>query len=443
MVSDKTIESVVTDGLCTGCGTCACLCKRDAIEMAIDQRKGIYLARFNIEKCNSCGICFQVCPGREVDFKVLNLAIFGKAPQDFLIGNYLNCYVGHSTDYHIRYNGASGGVVTQVLLFALEEGIIDGALVTKMKEDKPLEPEPFIARTREEIIEASRSKYCPVPANMALRAIIDSKSGESFAVVGLPCHLHGIRKARQVDKDLERRIVLHLGLFCGHTPNFWATESLLRRMKVKKEKVIRLDYRGEGWLGAMTICLTGGQTQTILYRDYHRFTSLDFFTPTRCLMCCDPTAELADISFGDAWLPELRGDKVGRSMIISRTRFGEEILERARVKGCVELYQITLNEAKRSQFGRLYFRKKVLKARFGLFRRKPLFNTSLLKPSLVDYPLSLFPYVNHRVSQNPVLRLLLGKLSVKLIRFYRMPYDIIYYRVSRRFRKRMLEPIPE
>jgi coenzyme F420 hydrogenase subunit beta len=47
--------------------------------------------------------------------------------------------------------------------FALEEGIIDGALVTRMKKDRPLEPEPFIARTREEIIEASKSKYCGVP----------------------------------------------------------------------------------------------------------------------------------------------------------------------------------------------------------------------------------------------------------------------------------------
>ena len=35
-----------------------------------------------------------------------------------------------------------------------------------MKKDNPLEPEPFIARTREEIIEASKSKYCPVPANI-------------------------------------------------------------------------------------------------------------------------------------------------------------------------------------------------------------------------------------------------------------------------------------
>jgi coenzyme F420 hydrogenase subunit beta len=126
----KTIESVVKDGLRTGCGTCVGL-----------------------------------CPRHSVDFKQLNQEIFGKEPEDILLGNYLNCYIGQVTDYDIRYNSASGGMVTALLIFALEEGLIDGALVTRMKKDRPLEPEPFIARNREEIIEASKSKYCPAPAS--------------------------------------------------------------------------------------------------------------------------------------------------------------------------------------------------------------------------------------------------------------------------------------
>jgi len=74
-----------------------------------------------------------------------------------------------------------------------------------MKKENPLEPEPFIARTKEEIIEASKSKYCPVPANIALKEIMDSKSGEKFAVVGLPCHIQGIRKFEEVNKILKEK----------------------------------------------------------------------------------------------------------------------------------------------------------------------------------------------------------------------------------------------
>jgi len=44
----------------------------------------------------------------------------------FTFLHYLNCYIGHSTDYNIRYNSASGGHVTQLSIFALEVGIIDG-----------------------------------------------------------------------------------------------------------------------------------------------------------------------------------------------------------------------------------------------------------------------------------------------------------------------------
>ena len=139
MKKGKTIEGVVKNNLCTGCATCVSLCPNSAIRLIKEDSKGIYLPRINVEDCNQCGICFDVCPGHSVNFKELNLAIFGQEPKNTLLGNYLNCYIGHATDYDIRYNSASGGLVTQLLIFALEEGIIDGALVTRMKKDKPLE----------------------------------------------------------------------------------------------------------------------------------------------------------------------------------------------------------------------------------------------------------------------------------------------------------------
>jgi len=35
-------------------------------------------------------------------------------------------------------------------------------------------------------------------------------------------------------------------------------------------------------------------------------------------MCPDVTNELADISLSDAWLKELRGEKVGEPLIVAR-----------------------------------------------------------------------------------------------------------------------------
>ena len=420
-MSNNTIVQVVKDGLCTGCGTCIALCPKGAIKLTRNENKGIYVPKVNEKQCDNCEICFKVCPGHEVDFKQLNLEIFGKEPKDVLIGNYLNCYIGHSTDYDTRYNSSSGGLITQLLIFALEEGIIDGALVTRMKKDNPLEPEPFIARTKEEIIEASKSKYCPVPVNIALKEILESEEGMKFAVVGLPCHIHGIRKAEQINKKLKEKIVLHIGIFCDHTPNFWGTELLLERMKIKREEVIKLDYRGAGWPGSMKICLKEGE---LLLQDYWSFVGLYFFTPLRCLMCSDGVCELADISFGDAWLPELLDDKIGKSIIISKNKIGEKILQMMKLKNKIEINKVGAEKVIQSQVGMLYFKKKNLNARSKLFKVVPK-NNNLLDSDAMDYLLALFPYLNSYASSKSFLRKILCHIPAKLIWLYGVPYGLL------------------
>ena len=361
----KTIVAVVKSGLCTGCGTCMGTCPVDAIEMVIEHKKGIYIPQLDEEKCNQCGLCFEVCPGHAVDFKQLNLEIFDKEPNDILIGNYLNCYIGHATDSNIRYNSSSGGLVTALLIYALEERMIDGALVTRMKKDKPLEPEPFIARTKDEIIEAAKSKYCPVPANIALKEILKAKEGERFAVVGLPCHIQGIRKAESVDHVLRENIVFHLGLFCSHTPTFLATEFLLWKAGLKPEDASEIHYRGEGWPGGVTISLRNGDR--FFYSLDYLWTNFmgAFFYPARCTVCCEQSSVLADISFGDAWLPEMRkGDNIGASLVIARMELGQELLQRALLQAWIELRETSIEKVKLAQGGFTFKKSMTIRAKF-------------------------------------------------------------------------------
>ena len=420
----RIIEQAVKTGLCTGCGTCAGICPESAITMEINEKKGIYLPKVDKDKCNQCGICLNLCPGHSVDFDELNKLIFGKIPEDFYLGNYEKCYVGHAVDEKIRYNSSSGGLITALLLFMLEEGIIDGALVTRMNKKNPLEPEPFIARSREGIIAASKSKYCPVPANIALREILESDG--KFAVVGLPCHIHGIRKAESLNKNLKQKIAFHLGMFCNHTPNLFGTELLLKRLKVKRDEVTKLDYRGGGWPGYMNITKKG-ENLLLELPDYWAFVGLDFFFPIRCLVCSDQTSELADISFGDAWLPGLT-DKIGKSIIIARTGNAEQLLQHGKNKSLLELVKCRAIEVKQSQISMLYFKKKSLKARVKILRKRMPFNGHLFKPDILDYPLSLFSCINHLISQNRVLRLVLDYIPDNFLSLYKKPFDLLYYR---------------
>ncbi len=391
MKVDKTVVTVVRDGLCTGCGTCVAICPKDAMEMTISKSKGIYLPHVDKQNCNQCGICLETCPGHGVDFDQLNGGIFGKQPEDILLGNYLNCYIGHATDNNVRYNSASGGLVTALLIFALEQGIITGALVTRMNESSPLEPQPFIARTKEQIISACKSKYCPVPANIALKEIINEDG--RFAVVGLPCHIQGIRKAELVNKKLRERIALLLGIFCSHPMSFSGTRFLLDRYGVQPEEVARLDYRGEGWPGHMTIHLKNGIKRLIPHLDYNIFFwGLNFFTPARCALCCDQGAELADISFGDAWLPELVGDKIGTSAIISRSARGEDLLKQAMSKGEITLSSLESDRArgmvaKKEQYGAMS------RLAHLVGKKLPSYRTELPKAKLADYIAALELYL--------------------------------------------------
>lgn len=378
------ISGVVEEGLCVGCGLCYTICPKDAISILVDSDKGIYRSKVDESLCISCNKCLNACPGRSADFRLLNKNIFHKEYDDSPIGSYSRCFAGYSLDNDIRNNSASGGVVTQLLVKAIEAGIITGALVTRMSKDDPLLPEPFIARTREEIIEAAGSKYCPVPLGIAIKELENNKDKGVIAVVGLPCHIHGFRKA-ELNKSLHYNLI-YFGIFCGHSPNFTATKYLLQENKINISNIEKLDYRGSGWPGGMTIKTKDDNTKFIKYGKYWNTGFGQYFFPYRCTLCYDGLAEFADISFGDAWLPEYSTDKIGTSMIVSRTEIGDKFLDAC--GGALSLTNIPGDKVIESQSRMLDYKKKKYHSRksFCQLLKKPVpeYNESRLKPSIIQ-----------------------------------------------------------
>jgi coenzyme F420 hydrogenase subunit beta len=410
MYKEKTIEDVVKNSLCTGCGTCVSLCPTNAIEIARDNARGIYFPKLRHEKCNKCGFCLKVCPGFEIKPKRLSIRVddawqLAESKTAVTLGANTMCYFGHSTDYNIRYNAASGGLITTLLVFALENGIIDGALVTQMEKDRPLSPRPFIARTKDEIIEASTSKYCPVPANTALKEIL-SNDGK-YAIVGLPCHINGARKSEKVNKELKKRIKLHFGLFCSHTDNFCQTEYFLNSNKIKPADVATIKYRGNGWPGHISVELKSGDCKELPFHSWAIFHRYSFFAPTRCLICSDGLAELSDISFGDAWFPEIvEKERIGESIIVSRNQKGEELLKMATKSGAIELTKVSssvltiLRERER-------VRRNGIKAKLFFLRLlgKQLPNSEMpvLRSAFSDYLRSSIVFMNRYIASKKCL----------------------------------------
>ncbi len=375
--------------------------------------------------------------GQGVDFKRLNLETFGHQPDDMLLGNYINCYTGYAADEAARFHCASGGMVSALLVYALEKGLIDGALVTRMRKDSPLETEPFIARSKKEIMEAARSKYCPVAANTALRAALKSAEGDRLAVVGLPCHLHGLMKAGEQNRKLRDSIKLRLGLFCGASATFAGTKFILTRMGINPEDVAGLEFRGKGWPGGVNIRLKNGESRFLIHSQAVTLWSL-FFIPRRCRQCCDGAAEMADISFGDAWgLARYAKDSKGASTIISRSRAGEALLHKARLAGAVIVEDSSAADMLESQHGMIYRKKYLNQAAARLSRKRVFYSGAMPELNFLDYLAAIWQSYLCVFGSSPAGSLL-RHMPLWLIRLHSKPMGPGSYFFKQKLRRRRL-----
>jgi len=304
--------------------------------------------------------------------------VFGKGrkrrKEEELLGFYERIYIAHSLDDQIRWKAASGGLVTGCLTFALEEGIIQGALVTKFNA-KMMKSEPFIAKNREEILSAAGSKYAPTPIGTKMKELIREEG--KFAVVGLPCHIEGIRKAETLDVHLKKKISLHLGLMCSGVPTIRGTLFLLKILGIDVQELDDLRYRGGEWPGYFSVRLKNNIQKAISLYNYSPI--IRAFTHPRCFLCLDFMNEYSDISFGDAfWIT--RNKELGTSVVISRTKIGDEFLKRAQKKGAIKLTEIEASTLMSEKKTNLDYTKKNIRLRTFLFKylrvRPPILNNA-------------------------------------------------------------------
>lgn len=356
MTEDRGICSIADVprlNLCTSCGGCAGVCPRGAIELRVS-RKGTWVPVVDPERCNDCGLCLRVCPGHGFDFPAYNRAIFGRLPEHPEVGNFQAIYAGYACDDAIRWAGQSGGVASALLIYLLEKGEIDGAVVTRWSRSDPLLPETFIARTREEILQATGSKYCPVPAASAIGEILRGEGRVAF--VGTSCQVHAMRKAEALLPKLREKVRVHLGLFCLNVFNLHYHDHILGKIGLRREEVAHFAYRSKVWRGwpcDMRITTRDGRAFD-LEASFSRLNPRPFFSPWRCGLCPDKLNEMADVSLGDCRVTRVYGTdslakasyggNPGTSDVIARTAIGLDLIERTQREGVLALQQVTWEE---------------------------------------------------------------------------------------------------
>ncbi len=357
----RTVDFVVQNRLCTGCGTCVAACPAQAITMQ-ETPAGFPRPRLDAERCTQCGLCYRVCSGIHYRFDLPDEVdeLFMPRPR--------RVFLGRACDPTIHALGQSGGVATALLTYLLKRKLISHALTTRMPSDGSLRPQAFFATSPEEILECVGSQYCMNPLNSALVRYPADNAGA--AVVGLPCHVHGIRNlARLLPERWGGAFRFVIGLFCSRSVSTLCLDHLLEH-RTHRAPVARLLFRkktspgergrpcieyadgtgeyldergmaygfGRGLLGEYADGMSEYLDERLFWRIYGGF------APLRCGFCFDKMNRMSDLALGDPnGFPEdvLRQ---GMNAIAVYTSRGEELLREAERSGAVELCECTAEQ---------------------------------------------------------------------------------------------------
>src|SRR5260221_6083532 len=320
-------DEVVTTGLCPGCPVCVIACPNDVLDY--DDLLGVYKP-VQIENdyggprdCShgdkACTSCTRACPRFRAWEPEIDEFLFGRARNaEEVSGISKDIVLARASDPELHEVGQDGGLVSAILVYALEHDIIDAALVSYLEGDgTSWKAIPGVARTREDVIASAGSRYTYSANTMAYVDAIES-GAERIALVGMSCQssLPPVMKQRKARK-VARRLSLNIGLLCSKTFDDSIFEELFEaKYGLKKSEMKKMNIKG-----VFQIWMKNGDYHEVPLKECHAWTR------EGCMMCPDFSAEHADIStggigaFNDWTLTIVRTD-IGREIIIKMLEDG-------------------------------------------------------------------------------------------------------------------------
>jgi len=335
MPSDKLqwshlFHEVVTSGLCTGCAACVVACPHDVL--GYDDSAGHYKP-FNFEEgtaadeCShgerGCTICTRACPRFRDWEEEADSYLFGRLREiDEVAGIAKDIVLARAVDSEVHELGQDGGLVSAILLWAMEHGIVDAALVSYLEGDgTSWKAVPGVARTREEILAASGSRYTYSANLMAYHDAI-AGGAEKLALVGMGCQtsMPPVMQARKGGK-VGRKFALSIGLMCSKTFD----DSIFPELLEAKYGLYRADIAKMNIKGVLQIWMRDGAYHEVPLKECHGWTR------EGCHTCPDFAAEHADISTGGI------GAFNDWTLTVVRTDIGREVMGGMAADGAIEI----------------------------------------------------------------------------------------------------------
>ncbi len=312
---DRLRQEVLDPGLCVACGACLGLCPH------------LLLYDGQVAAPDPCGLadgrCIDLCPqnpGPDPRQRRAGLQAARGLGDEAPLGPVRRAWWGRAQAADLGGRAQYGGVVSALTALALEQGLIEEAVLTQAGQRGT--PEGVRVRDREGVLACAGSIYAAGGSLQALNQALAEPAEHPLGVVALPCQsLAAAAMGAHPRYPAGRRLKLVIGLFCTMNLSARGLRQVLGQAGVEGA-VTRSDFPPPP-AGVLVVTTRRGVSEIPLEK-------VRPITLKGCAFCPDLTAELADISVGAA------EGSPGWNTIIARSRTGQDLMELALAKGLVE-----------------------------------------------------------------------------------------------------------
>lgn len=332
----STIDVVVREGLCVGCGACSVITegriKMMRNELNYMQADLTDVDRQDIERGST------VCPfsSRCKNESELAQSRFSDVPNfDSRIGYYRELFAGRIKDDAALLKSSSGGMTSWLLVALMQSKLIDGVIHLGAVSRQGAGDDLFqfrVSRTVDEVLASRKSQYYSASFDQALLQI--RGDGRRYAVVGVPCYIRGARALAESDAIYQSQLKYFVALVCGHMKSGSFAELLAWQVGVAPTELAAIDFRvknpkadaGGYHVAAVSVDgLNRGQatTRELFGGNWGHAV----FQLKACDFCDDIFGETADVCLGDAWIERYAGNWRGTNIVVVRDALISKLIE--------------------------------------------------------------------------------------------------------------------
>lgn len=377
---NELVDKIIKNDFCSGCGVCATI-KDSPLTMSLDQR-GKYRPVCDSININNEVDVLSVCPfyNDSINEDVIGESLFGNTngiKHNEYMGYYLKSFAGYVRVGNYREDGSSGGVGSWITNKLMELNIVNAVIHVKQVKDSVGKVlfNYQVSKNTVELSEGGKSKYYPIEMSEVIDYV--KKNEGNYALVGVPCFIKAIRLLAEKDEIIKERIKFTVGLVCGHLKSDKFAKSIAWQMGITENDLSSIDFRvkiKDRPSSDYGIRVEGNINGTIVSKEsptrelYTTNWGEGMFKYKVCDFCDDVLSETADITIGDAWIPEYKNDSMGTNIIVVRNPIIMNIINECKE----ELYldELSCEKVFESQAGGFRHRREGLSYRLYLKDKK-------------------------------------------------------------------------